>query len=86
MREIDNSFTYIDSQNGVRKMKNRNKTQNQNTIETRIPINPIVRMPINPMVRMFGNTLNLFENFTTFKNTETKWNIIGYSKDISKTK
>jgi hypothetical protein len=50
--------------------------------QTRIPFNPLVRIPFNPLVRMVGSSSQFFENFTAFKNTESRWDIKGFSKDI----
>lgn len=50
----------------------------------RLPINPAMRLPVNPYYRITGNSGNFIENFTVFKNTETKWNVMGFSKTIEK--
>lgn len=56
----------------------------ENGSATRLPLNPMVRIPLNPFNRMAGNSNQFFENFTTFKNTESRWDIKGFTKKIKR--
>ena len=48
----------------------------------RLPNNPFSRLPNNPFSRISGSSGKFFEDFTAFKNTESKWNVKGFSKKI----
>ncbi|NNE98742.1 MAG: hypothetical protein HKN25_06950 [Pyrinomonadaceae bacterium] len=48
---------------------------------TRMPFNPTTRMPFNPTARLGGGSGKFFERFATFKNTESNWNTIGFTKN-----
>jgi hypothetical protein len=70
-------------------MTNNNEKYNfQNESKTKVPYNPLVkvsmsslnRVPFNPMSKVGSGSGRFFEQFTKFKNTETCWNIVGFTK------
>lgn len=62
--------------------EDKNSQRLPNNPFSRIPLNPINRLPNNPFSRVSGSSGKFFEDFTTFKNTESKWNVKGFSKKV----
>lgn len=58
--------------------------------EHKIPLHPLSKIPLHPLSKIPTNSLEglnsesgkFFENFVKFKNIESKWNVMGYTKKI----
>ncbi len=66
-------------------MKENNNQNNSNNRLPAIPLSrlpaiPLSRLPAIPLSRIASTSSSFFEHFTTLRNTESRWNAVGFTK------